>query len=91
MRENNQEILRSREVCRRTGLSRVTLWRLERANSFPKRRQLSRNAVGWIAEEIDEWIATRRTVTTESTSREPKGAPAGSRKRDGRQQRQGRE
>jgi predicted DNA-binding transcriptional regulator AlpA len=53
------QVLRAREVCRRTGLSRTTIWRLERRGAFPPRRQLSSIAVGWIEAEIEDWIASR--------------------------------
>ncbi len=53
------QVLRCSEVCKRTGLSRVTIWRLERRGEFPPRRQLSRNAVGWTEAEIEDGIATR--------------------------------
>lgn len=52
-------ILRVKDVTRRTGLSRTTLWRLERVGEFPARRRLSSNAVGWIAAEVDAWIRAR--------------------------------
>ena len=42
----------------RTGLSRSTIWRLERRR-FPKHRQLSANAVGWLEAEIDDWVRSR--------------------------------
>lgn len=45
-----------------TGLSRSTIWRLEQANQFPRRRQLSARAVGWIADEIEAWLRTRTAV-----------------------------
>lgn len=56
---NMDRMLGSREVCSRTGLSRVTIWRLERQGAFPGRRQLSPNRVAWLESEIDTWIATR--------------------------------
>jgi predicted DNA-binding transcriptional regulator AlpA len=52
-------ILRTADVVRRTGLSRTTLWRLERKGSFPTRVQLGLNSVGWRVEEIDAWIDRR--------------------------------
>ena len=52
-------ILRLDELTERTGLSRTTLWRLERANEFPKRIQLSRNSVGWDESEISKWLSSR--------------------------------
>lgn len=42
-----------------TGLSRVTLWRLEAAGKFPKRCKLSQNSVAWREEEVSQWLETR--------------------------------
>ena len=55
-------IIRVAAVCERTGLSRTTVWRLERQGAFPARRRLSPGAVGWLESEVDEWIASRLTV-----------------------------
>jgi prophage regulatory protein len=52
-------ILRADEVTARTGLSRTTLWRRERAGTFPRRREIGPTLVGWIADEVDEWILER--------------------------------
>ncbi len=52
-------ILRIGEVCRRCGLSRATIWRLERADRFPARRCLTGSLVGWLECEIDDWISSR--------------------------------
>src|SRR5262249_48555906 len=51
--------LRSDEVLTRTGVSRTTIWRLERSGNFPARRRLSPNTVGWRESEVEEWIASR--------------------------------
>src|SRR5262249_53376442 len=51
--------LRGHEVLTRTGLSRTTIWRLERFGNFPARRRLSPNTVGWRESEVEEWIASR--------------------------------
>lgn len=37
--------------------SRTTIWRLERNGKFPKRRQVSPGRVGWLASEIEEFLA----------------------------------
>ena len=42
-----------------TSLSRVTRWRLERVDNFPKRRQISPNRVGWLQSEIEDWLEAR--------------------------------
>lgn len=52
-------VIRQKEAIQRTGLSRTTLWRLERAGDFPQRRRIGRQAVGWFANEIDDWLASR--------------------------------
>src|SRR2546427_13090600 len=54
-------ILRVAEVMARSGLSRTSLWRLERRGAFPARRQLSPGAVGWIEAEVEAWILGRLT------------------------------
>jgi prophage regulatory protein len=51
-------ILRERQVVERTGLSRSTLWRLERRGHFPARRRIAPGAVGWLESEIDEYLST---------------------------------
>ena len=52
-------LLPFREVTQRVALSRSTIWRMERAGQFPKRRRLSVNKVAWWEPEIDEWLRTR--------------------------------
>ena len=53
------KIIRQREVIHLTGLSRTTIWRLEPAGQFPKRRRLTRHSIGWKAAEILGWIDSR--------------------------------
>jgi prophage regulatory protein len=52
-------LLPFREVTQRVALSRSTIWRLERAGQFPKRRRLSVNKVAWWEPEIEEWTRNR--------------------------------
>ena len=52
-------LLKVAEVTARTGLSRSTIWRLERTNPFPRRRELSAARVAWPSTDIDSWIASR--------------------------------
>jgi len=52
-------LLRTKEVTTVTGLSRMTIYRLERAGAFPARRKLGRNSVGWLDQDITSWIASR--------------------------------
>ena len=52
-------ILRTDEVTQQTGLSRSSIWRLERDGVFPARRQISPHAVGWLSSDIERWIESR--------------------------------
>jgi prophage regulatory protein len=52
-------LLPFREVAQRVALSRSTIWRMERAGQFPKRRRLSENKVAWWEPEIEEWLRGR--------------------------------
>jgi prophage regulatory protein len=52
-------LLPFREVSQRVALSRSTIWRMERAGQFPKRRRLSVNKVAWWEPEIEEWLRSR--------------------------------
>ncbi|WDF71503.1 helix-turn-helix transcriptional regulator [Novosphingobium sp. KACC 22771] len=56
--------LRMPDVVRRTGMSRATVYRRIGAGEFPRPRQLSLNAVGWLDHEITEWIISRPPVHT---------------------------
>ena len=49
-------LLRFPDVRNRTGLSRSTIWRLERDGRFPRHRRISANAVAWPEEEVLAWI-----------------------------------
>jgi prophage regulatory protein len=55
--------MRFKEVRQRVGLSRTSIWRLERKGQFPPRRRLSDNAVGWVEDEVDQWVRGRDSVT----------------------------
>ncbi|WP_042150489.1 MULTISPECIES: AlpA family transcriptional regulator [unclassified Pseudoalteromonas] len=50
------KIIRSKEVQELTGLSRTTIWRLERTGKFPARVALTAGSIGWRLTEIQEWI-----------------------------------
>ena len=61
----DEEILRYPDVRRKIGdLGRSTLWRLEKAGLFPKRRRISAGTVGWLKSEVDTWIASRLAATS---------------------------
>ena len=52
-------ILKTNEVVKIIGLSKVTIWRIEKSGTFPKRINLTNRRVGWIESEILEWLESR--------------------------------
>ena len=62
-----EQYLRFAAVREITGLSRSTIWRLERNGDFPQSRKLSANAIGWLASEVMAWCAARAKI--ESSAR----------------------
>ena len=56
------QFLRADELIAKVGLSRPTIWRLERSGEFPRRRLLGRKSVAWVEEEVEEWMASRAVV-----------------------------
>ncbi len=55
----NNQILRLPEVLDKTSLSRSSIYVLINAGQFPKQIKLGERSVGWIAEEINQWIEER--------------------------------
>ena len=58
------KILNAKQVTQITNLSRVTLWRMERAGKFPQRISISPNRVGWRDDDINNWIDSRPQVNS---------------------------
>ena len=52
-------ILREKEVCERVGLRPTSIDRLIAAGKFPRPVKLTGKAKGWLASEVDAWIASR--------------------------------
>ncbi len=53
---NEDRIIRLQELKTLAGLSSATIWRKEKENTFPKRRKISKRAVGWMLSEVSQWI-----------------------------------
>lgn len=62
-------VLRMQQVLVATGLSRMTIYRLEKSGCFPSRLQLSANAIGWRKEDVEAWINSRPGASTSATTR----------------------
>jgi prophage regulatory protein len=66
------KFLRIRQVMQLTGLSRMTIYRLELAGEFPKRRQLSKNSVAWLDTDIIQWAESRPVSRLRGTKDAPR-------------------
>jgi len=55
-RSDRLRLLRFPAVRHLTGLSRSTIWRLERAKTFPRHVRLSANTVAWLEDDVKDWI-----------------------------------
>ena len=54
--------LKLKDVVHLTGLSKVTIWRLEQRGEFPRKLALSPNRVGWLENEVQDWISSRPRI-----------------------------
>jgi prophage regulatory protein len=54
-----RRILRRKQVEILTGLCRSTIYQRLAEGTFPKQIRLGRRSVGWLASEVDGWIAAR--------------------------------
>jgi prophage regulatory protein len=61
---NAPRLLRLTEVMALTGLSRMTIWRLEKSGEFPARRQLGHHSIAWLESDVHGWIESRPPVRT---------------------------
>ncbi|TIW48452.1 MAG: AlpA family phage regulatory protein, partial [Mesorhizobium sp.] len=50
------QIIPIKEVCRRVGISRTTVWQLIRDGKFPRLVQITPKRKGFVDSEIDAWI-----------------------------------
>jgi len=55
-------ILRFIQLKNIVPLSRATIWRMEKAGTFPQRVHLSRGTVGWRMSEVQAWLDSRQQV-----------------------------
>jgi prophage regulatory protein len=54
--------MRFAAVRERTGLSRSTIWRLERVGAFPKHHRISSNAVAWVEQDVIDWMRDKASA-----------------------------
>jgi prophage regulatory protein len=67
---NQNRVLRMSEICRKTGLCQSTIHDLVNRSIFPKPFQLvpGGRAVGWLEENIDQWILERKAKSEQGAS-----------------------
>jgi prophage regulatory protein len=51
-----QTIMKRQEVCAVTGLCYTSIYNKEKVGEFPSRRKLGARSVGWIRQEVEDWI-----------------------------------
>lgn len=56
--------LRLKDVERISGLSRSSIYRLEKIGQFPQRVKLTERCSAWHASEISEWANSRPTAAS---------------------------
>lgn len=56
---NRFSILRLAQVKKITGLSRSTIYLHIQNGTFPKQIKLGERSVGWLQNEIDDWLKSR--------------------------------
>jgi prophage regulatory protein len=56
------KLIRFQTVRDRTGLSRSTIWRLERTGAFPKHHRISANAVAWVEQDVVDWMKAKASA-----------------------------
>ena len=55
-------IIRMTDVCSELGISHSSIYRLLASGSFPKPLKLSKRAIGWERDHIQEWVKSRNTA-----------------------------
>lgn len=53
------KIIRLKQVMETTGLARSTIYKYIAAGTFPKPVPLGSKSVGWVDEEVQEWVLAR--------------------------------
>ena len=53
-------IVRPKELRATLGISKTTLWKMEKAGKLPPRIQISERAVGWTESSINEFLEQKQ-------------------------------
>ena len=66
MRAVTLTAIRLPEVCKRTGLSKATIYRLIQNQAFPAPRKISLRASAWNSSEVEAWLEGKLLVGVEN-------------------------
>ncbi len=61
MKNPQSLIIRPGQLSKLIGVSKVTIWRMEKSGDLPPRVQIGQRLVGWRTSDIDEWIEQLKT------------------------------
>ncbi|MFZ4535569.1 helix-turn-helix transcriptional regulator [Propionivibrio sp.] len=67
--------LRIKQVCELTGLSRATIYAMEKKGDFPSKKALGPRAVAWLESEIATWMESRKSAVKSGREAKP-GRPS---------------
>ncbi len=70
-------IIRPAEAVTITGRSLASIWRDEQAGTFPRKIRIGSNSVAYRLSELQAWIDSRETITTENAKQVAPGAKRG--------------
>ena len=64
MTDTPSNIIRLRDVIKKTGLSKTTIYRLaaDPTSDFPAAVRLTPATVGWYESDIDAWVSSRKVT-----------------------------
>lgn len=55
----NNRIIRASELAEMLGISKPTLWRMEKRGELPPKIRISKRVVGWRESDISSWLNSR--------------------------------
>ena len=67
------KILRKKDVATKVGLSAVHLMRLVKAEKFPVPLRLGPASIGWLENEVNDWIQGRADLRVKSPTESGRG------------------
>ena len=54
-----ERILRIKDILEITGMSNSTIYEMIKSNEFPRPKRLGKRAVGWLSDDIKNWLDSR--------------------------------